>query len=71
MTSGFEQLRSMCTHACVSVPVKYHPVAFPGQDVTDRYSDAEYESHNTDGMTWGRSTRKENGESSLKRNINK
>lgn len=38
---------------------------------TDGYNDIENESVNRNGMTWGRYTRKETGESSLKRNINK
>lgn len=35
------------------------------------YNDTEDEGNSRGGMTWGRNTRKENGESSLKRNINK
>ncbi|VCX38308.1 unnamed protein product [Gulo gulo] len=35
------------------------------------YSDAEDEGNSRDGMTGDKNTRKENGKSSLKRNINK
>lgn len=69
-TSGSEQLRHV--HTCVyEATYKIPYVAFPVLGDTDGYHDVENESDHRNGMTWGRYTRKENGESSLKRNINK
>lgn len=71
-TSGSEQPRP--THACTPVRMRVHTtphVAFPVLGDTAGYNDIEDESDNRNSMAWGRYTREENGESSLKRNINK
>lgn len=62
------------THARTPVRMRVHTtphVAFPVLGDTAGYNDIEDESDNRNSMAWGRYTREENGESSLKRNINK
>lgn len=70
ITSVPEQPRH--THTRMSDSTHGAPrVAVPVLGDTDGCSDLENERDNRNGRTWGRRTRKENGESSLKRNINK
>lgn len=68
------RIRTAQTHARTPVRMRVHTtphVAFPVLGDTAGYNDIEDESDNRNSMAWGRYTREENGESSLKRNINK